>query len=78
MNKKVKGVVIFGSGLLVGTIFGSGIVVKRVFDDDDFRKVIGMKLTDKIDEFLFGEEATHQHSRSGYVSYRKYAEEKID
>lgn len=68
MNKKVKGAVIFTSGLISGITIGSALVAKRVFEDDDFRHVICEKISNKVMDILYGEENT---TRYKYASYRK-------
>lgn len=71
MNKKVKGAVIFASGLVGGTIIGSGLVINKILDDKDFRKVISEKICNKIDKVMFGEERVKKHRTiSNNMEYR--------
>lgn len=71
MNKKVKGAVIFASGLVGGTIIGSGLVINKILDDNDFRKVISEKICNKIDLILYGEECVKKHrTKSNNRKYR--------
>lgn len=71
MNQKLKGAVIFASGLISGTIIGSGFVVKQILGDDDYRDVVKKKIVNKINVLLYGEERVNNNkttpNRSGYT-----------
>lgn len=67
MNKKVKGAVIFTSGLIGGIIVGGGFVINKILDDDDFRGVVCKKVSNKVMEVLYGEKAISKHEeKTGY------------
>lgn len=71
MNQKLKGTVIFASGLIGGTVIGSGFVVKQILGDDDYRDVVKKKIVNRIDVLLYGEERVNNNktisNRSGYT-----------
>ena len=67
MNKKVKGAVIFTSGLIGGIVIGGGFVINKILDDDDFRGVVCKKVSNKVMEVLYGEKTTYKHEeKTGY------------
>ena len=67
MNKKVKGAVIFTSGLIGGIVIGGGFVINKILDDDDFRGVVCKKVSNKVMEVLYGEKAISKHEeKTGY------------
>lgn len=74
MNKYVKGLMLFGSGMVSGAIVGSAYVGLKVLSTDEFREVLAKKIGDKVTEWIYGEEINRYKTRR--VSYRNYAEER--
>lgn len=64
MNKKVKGAVIFTSGLIGGVVIGGGLVINKILDDDDFRGVVCKKVSNKVMELLYGEKTVSKYEET--------------
>ena len=76
MNKYVKGVMLFGSGVVSGVIVGSAYVGLKVLSSDDMREVLAKKMADKIVNWVYDDKLTRV--KPSRVSYREYAENRFD
>lgn len=68
MNKYVKGVMLFGGGLVTGAVTGSAYVGWKVLSTDEFREALAKKISNKVTEILYGDEPPVM--RANRVSYR--------
>lgn len=65
--KGVKNVIIFATGATVGFVTCGVITINSMLKSETIRSVIKNKITDKIDEFMFGE----PHENISYTNYHK-------
>lgn len=56
MNKYVKGVMLFASGIAVGTIGGGAYIGLKMLESDGLREALGKELGNKIVKWVYGEE----------------------
>lgn len=69
MNKHVKNACIFASGAAVGFVVCGVSMVKIALENEDVRRFVASKISDKIYEFISDEEAPRRQSNKK-VSYR--------
>lgn len=70
MNKYVKGILLFGGGLITGVITGGAYVGYKVLSTDEFREALAKKISNKVTDILYGDESTVPGENR--VSYRTY------
>ena len=69
MNKHVKNACIFASGAAVGFVVCGLSMVKIALENEDVKRFVASKISDKIYEFISDEEAPRRQSNKK-VSYR--------
>lgn len=71
MNKHVKNVVIFTTGVIGGFGLCSGVVIKKILSSDDCRGFLIKKLATRITDFLYEDTKSHENSRGIYFNYSR-------
>ena len=69
MNKHIKNACIFASGAAVGFVVCGVSMVKIALENEDVKRFVASKISDKIYEFISDEEAPRRQSNKK-VSYR--------
>lgn len=75
MNKNVKYALFFMGGVTIGLGVSGIKAINYALNDEYLRDAMARKISDKVDKALFGD-SHNIRSRTGYVSYRRYDEER--